>query len=277
MTLKLNNKIVTKYTKSSEYLSNTVFGDAEISITAGSGIAQSFLPDDILFSIPYHEIPNFPTTSVEGHAGDLLLININGVKAMVFSGRFHLYEGIEVSETVSQIIVSYLLGLRNHIITNAAGALNEAYLPGDLMLISDTLNFTSRDLSSVFDSINFRQNISKQEKNLGIYKKLNAILTTIGINLKFGVYAAVIGPNYETRSEIRMFRRLGADAVGMSTVLELATADILEMNTIACSLITNTAKEIPQLVTHQEVMDLALKSRLDVREFIFAATKLLIR
>lgn len=277
MTLKLNNKIVTKYTKSSEYLSNTVFGDAEISITAGSGIAQSFLPEDILFSIPYHEIPNFPTTSVEGHAGDLLLININGVKAMVFSGRFHLYEGIEVSETVSQIIVSYLLGLRNHIITNAAGALNEAYLPGDLMLISDTLNFTSRDLSSVFDSINFRQNISKHEKNLEIYKKLNAILTTIGINLKFGVYAAVIGPNYETRSEIRMFRRLGADAVGMSTVLELATADILEMNTIACSLITNTAKEIPQLVTHQEVMDLALKSRLDVREFIFAATKLLIR
>jgi purine-nucleoside phosphorylase len=145
------------------------------------------------------------------------------------------------------------------------------------MLISDTLNFTSRDLSSVFEDIEFRLNNSKQERNLEIYKKLNAVLTTIGINLKFGVYAGVIGPNYETRSEIRMFRRLGADVVGMSTVLELATAELLKINTIACSLITNTAKEIPQKMSHQEVMDLALKSRLDIREFLFAATNLLIR
>ncbi len=277
MTLKLNNKVVKKYSKSAEYLSNTVFGDAKVSLTAGSGISQSFLPEDILFSIPYDEIPNFPITTVEGHAGNLLLININDTKVMVFSGRFHLYEGIEVSESVSQVIVAHLLGIRNHIFTNAAGSLNETYLPGDLMLINDTLNFTYQNLSSVFDGMEFRKNTSKHTRNLEIYKKLNAVLTTIGINLKFGVYAGVIGPYYETRSEIRMLRRLGADAVGMSTVLELATAELLEMNTISCSLITNTAKEIPQKVSHQEVMDLALKSRLDIREFIFAATNLLIR
>ncbi|MCO5252195.1 MAG: purine-nucleoside phosphorylase [Candidatus Kapabacteria bacterium] len=277
MTLKLNQELVNKYTKSAEYLRNTVFGDAKVSLTAGSGISQSFLPEDILSSIPYDEIPNFPTTTVEGHAGNLLLININDTKVMVFSGRFHLYEGIEVSESVSQVIVAHLLGIRNHIFTNAAGSLNETYLPGDLMLINDTLNFTYRNLSSVFDGMEYRQNMSKHTRNLEIYKKLNAVLTTIGINLKFGVYAGVIGPYYETRSEIRMLRRLGADAVGMSTVLELATAELLEMNTISCSLITNTAKEIPQKVSHQEVMDLALKSRLDIREFIFAATNLLIR
>lgn len=275
MNLDLNKKYFAKYLHSSNFLKDTPFAEATTAITAGSGISNSFVPEDILSVLQYCEIPNFPKTTVEGHDGKLILLNINGSKVLLFSGRFHIYEGFEVDEVVSQVIVSHLLGIKNFIFTNAAGGLNETYLPGDLMFISDTVNFTYRDLGSIFDGFDFRQKISKYEKNLDIYKKLNSILTLKGINLKFGTYLGVMGPNYETRSEIRMFRRMGADAVGMSTVLELSVADILGMNTIACSLITNSAKEIPQMISHREVVDLALKSKLDVRELLFAATNLL--
>ncbi len=268
---KLKNDIIEHYNKAKRYLQSTLFDEAEIALIAGSGVSQSFISSDIAYSISYTEIPNFHSTGVTGHDGNLLLINHKHKKVMVFSGRFHLYEGLDVSTVVSPIILSYLLGIRRIILTNAAGGLNDTYIPGDLMYIGDYINFTYKDLSGVFDGFRHRNSKSDYQNNYNLFRRIYTSLTPKGIHLKYGTYAGVIGPNYETRSEIRMFRRLGADAVGMSTVLEAHTAELLGFQTIACSLITNKSKEIPQVVSHQEVVELAIKSKLDIREFIFSA------
>lgn len=267
----LKKKISEHYKKTSNFLQTTPFNGAEIALVSGSGISQSFLASDIIYSLPYDNLPNFHSTSVVGHEGNLLLFHHKDRKVMVFSGRFHLYEGLDVTTVVSPVLLSYLLGIRRIILTNAAGGLNDTYVPGDLMYFGDYINFTYKDMSEVFEGFENRNSKSDYQQNYELYRRIYTSLTPKGVHLKFGTYIGVIGPNYETRSEVRMFRRLGGDAVGMSTVLEAHTAELLGLQTIACSLITNKAKEIPQVVSHQEVVELAIKSKLDVREFILSA------
>jgi len=271
MKLELRQEISESYKKTSDYLLNTPFKDAEIALVGGSGIALSLTPDDIIYSINYDELPHFHLTGVAGHDGKLLLVRHKNRHVMFFSGRFHLYEGHNVTVVVSPVLVAYLLGIKKIILTNAAGGLNDTFMPGDLMYIGDYINLTYKDLSSVFKGFDYKLSKSDYDKNYQLYRKIYSSLTPKGVHLKYGTYVGVLGPNYETRSEIRMLRRMGADAVGMSTVIEAFTSEILGLQAISCSLITNKAKEIPQEVSHQEVVDLAIKSKLDVREFIFSA------
>lgn len=208
--------------------------------------------------IPYDEIPGFARSTVEGHAGRLVLGEIEETPVAVMQGRFHYYEGYSFEEVTFPIRVLAMLGARALVLTNAAGGINNAFSQGSLMVITDHINMMGAnplrgpnddrfgprfpDMTEVYDA-DFRRIVAEEARALGI-------------ELRHGVYAAMAGPSYETPAEIRMLRILGADAVGMSTVPEAIVARHMGMRVLGISCITNMAAGIlNQPINHEEVME----------------------
>jgi len=221
--------------------------------------------------IPYEEIPHFARSTVQGHAGQLVLGEVEGVSVAVQQGRFHFYEGYEMEQVMFPMRVFGQLGVKNVILTNAAGSLSTEMRPGSLMLISDHLNlmgvnplrgkndeqFGPRfpDMSAVYTkglqqfAIDEAGNIAKERFDKGFDEEPTDFLHR-------GVYCALSGPTYETPSEIHMYRLLGADAVGMSTVPEAIAARHQGINVLGISCITNFgAGMTTEPINHQEVME----------------------
>jgi purine-nucleoside phosphorylase len=251
--LSLKKTITSKFNKSLKNLSGKLQDTPEAAIIAGSGITDAIKTDKIHLKVPFSEIDVFPETSVEGHKNELIVAEIAGKIVLVFTGRFHFYEGRSLEEVCSQVILTKLLGIDKIIITNSAGGLNPEFRPGDIMRITGTINLFGLSPAALFESSNLPlQNF----RNTPVAN--DEICSQSGEIIKEGIYAGVQGPNYETRAEIRMLRTVGADAVGMSTVLETDTAKLLGMRHLAFSLITNMAKETsPNEVSHAEVLGLA--------------------
>ena len=209
-------------------------------------------------TIPYQDIPHFPCSTVEGHAGHLLFGRYANVPLAVMVGRVHAYEGYSAQEVAFPARVLTSFGVKTLVVTNAAGAINTAFKPGDLMIISDQLNLTGLNPMS-----------GPEETELGprfidlteaYHAKLRSMCDAagraIGLNLRQGVYAGLLGPSYETPAEIRMLRAMGADAVGMSTVLEVIAANQMGTKVLGISCMTNMAAGIlPQKLVHSEVME----------------------
>jgi purine-nucleoside phosphorylase len=209
-------------------------------------------------TIPYRDIPHFPQSTVPGHAGEMVFGLKNGRPVVAMRGRFHYYEGYPMAQVVFPIRVFQLLGIKNLIATNAAGGINHGFVSGDLMLISDHINFSGQNPL-----------IGKNEELFGprfpdMTRAYDARLKSItkqaakesGLSLKEGVYAMMSGPSFETPAEIRMLRLLGADAVGMSTVPEIITAAHCGMAAMGLSCISNMAAGmLDQPLSHQEVID----------------------
>lgn len=262
--MKLKQEILDRFNLSAEYVANAAPFQPKVAIVAGSGVLQSLRNYRQIEIIPYKEIPNFPTTTVSGHAGELIYSEILNTKAIIFSGRFHLYEGKSMLEANSLIILSSLLGINNIILTNAAGGLDPSYTPGEIMINRDFFNLTFRSVFELFEP-NMLYRTKSDIINQSWLERIKTKLNDLGSPFNIGTYAGVTGPNYETRAEIRMLRTMGANAVGMSTVLEAQTASLLGLNVSSCSIITNSAKEVftPQ-VTHDEVLMTAnlFKSRM---------------
>lgn len=226
----------------------------EVAIILGSGLGgfEQNLHNRVL--MPYGDIPCFPDVNVAGHAGLLGFGYLSGKKVLVFSGRFHYYEGHELTTTVLPVQLAAAMGAKHLIVTNAAGGINESYGVGDFMNIKDTLRImisgtgASLDwphISSVLVHHNLVQQAAKQT----------------GQMVHNGTYLFVTGPNYETPAEISMFRHLGADAVGMSTVPELIEAGKLGLKCAGISLITNAASGVTDTVLdHADVKDVAERS-----------------
>jgi purine-nucleoside phosphorylase len=231
-----------------------------VGIVLGSGLGAALSSMDVHAAIPYSEIPGFPPSTVAGHAGRLIVGRLSGVEIVVMQGRVHLYEGHAMADVVLPVRVLIALGARSLIITNAAGGVNPAFLAGDLMLIIDQLNLTGRspllgpndaalgprfpDMTEVYTA-SFRQ------------AALEAA-ARIGLGLREGVYAGLLGPAYETPAEIRMLRTLGADAVGMSTVLEVIAARHMGARVLGISCISNQAAGITgEPLSHEEVQAVA--------------------
>jgi purine-nucleoside phosphorylase len=269
--MQIFQRILDKYAPAAKSLTGILGGIPKTAVIAGSGIADTLDTNKILLKIPYSKLPGIPKLSVQGHNGEVLIYAAESKTALVFSGRFHFYEGRTYDEICSLVIISYLAGIRKIIISNAAGGLNPLFVPGEIMLIEDYIDFMFLDSSSVFDSFSPAGNISDNIINKLYHCSIRNSLIHHKIPFRQGTYAAVTGPNYETRAEIKMLRRLKADAVGMSTVPELRAAAILGMETAAFSLITNSAKEVIQSVSHKEVIEAAEKSALLVRRFIETA------
>ena len=230
----------------------------EIGLILGSGLGV--LGDDLenAVAIPYEDIPHFPISTVEGHAGELAIGSMQGREVVLMRGRFHQYEGYEVERTTLPVRVMKALGVDKLLVTNAAGGINPDYAPGDLMLIADHLNLTGRNpLVGPNDNA---LGVRFPDMSEAYSRRLRAIAakcaSQLGIDLREGVYAGLLGPSYETPAEIRMLRTLGADAVGMSTVAEVIAARHAGIEVLGISCISNMAAGIlDRPLSHEEVME----------------------
>jgi purine-nucleoside phosphorylase len=221
-------------------------------IVLGSGLGSLVDEVDAILALPYEEVSGLPVSSVPGHTGRFVFGRLAGQRVIVAQGRVHLYEGRTPEEVTANVQFMAGIGVKRLVLTNAAGTINSAHPPGTWMMLSDHLNLTGTspllggphfvDMSEVYSAklrARFRE-LAKQE----------------GITLHEGVYAGLLGPQYETPAEVRMLRTLGANAVGMSTVLEAIQARALGMEVAGFSCLTNWAAGITgQALAHDEVLE----------------------
>jgi purine-nucleoside phosphorylase len=231
----------------------------QVAVVLGSGLGR--LADRLTDAvrIPYGEIPGFPATTVIGHGGELVIGRLAGQEVLAQSGRFHLYEGHPAETTALPIRVFAAVGIETVILTNAAGGIRRSLTSGALMLIADHLNLTFRNplIGPVLPGEERFPDMSKPYD-----PALRALAHQVALErqlaLQDGVYVQLLGPSYETPAEIRMLERLGADAVGMSTVLEVITARARGLRCLGISVVSNAAAGIlPQKLNHIEVMEAA--------------------
>ncbi|MEC8832432.1 MAG: purine-nucleoside phosphorylase [Bacteroidota bacterium] len=227
--------------ESVEYLKKRGFETPEIGIVLGTGLGQ--LIDSIEDSIEahYNHIPYFPLATVEFHTGKLIYGTIEGKKAVVMQGRFHLYEGYDFLDITYPIRVMHLLGIKQLFVSNAAGAINLDFKKGDIMLIEDHINLQGGSPLAFKNVSEFGNRFVDMSEpyDLEMRKKIEAIAARENISLKKGVYASVVGPQLETKAEYRMLKIMGADAVGMSTVPEVIVANHLRLPIVAVSVLTD--------------------------------------
>ena len=226
---------------------------------SGLGVLADYIENPIYIS--YKDIPGFPQTTVEGHAGRFVYGSYQGKAVLAMQGRFHYYEGKSIEEVVFPVRAMKILGIEVLILTNAAGGVNLSFQPGDLMLITDQINMSGvsplrgKNLEALggprFPDMSFVYDPELRQLAIDVAKKQN-------FDLKTGVYAMMQGPSFETPAEIKMLRTLGADAVGMSTVPEAITAVHAKIKVLGISCITNMAAGIlEQPLTHEEVIETA--------------------
>lgn len=252
-----------KIKESSRYIRDRITGVPEVAIVLGSGLGSfgDRIEDRVV--IPYAEIPNFPVSTVEGHKGCLLFGRLEGKYVIAMQGRFHYYEGYEMSEVTFPIRVFYELGCRKLILTNAVGGVNTYLKPGNLMLIEDHINFSGisplrgknldeygprfPDISDIY-SRQFNGRILVEAAEMGVY-------------LSLGIYCYMPGPQYETAAEIRAARLLGGDVVGMSTVPEAIVAAHMGMRVTGISCVTNMGTGIVDIpIDHAGVTEVVKNS-----------------
>jgi purine-nucleoside phosphorylase len=231
-----------------------------LGLILGSGLgafADSFQERVI---IPFNKLPHFPSSTVSGHPGNLIIGTTEGVPAVALQGRIHLYEGYSITDIAFPARVLGSLGIRFLIATNAAGGINPQFRPGDLMLIADHINMMGANplvgpnldaLGPRFPDMSEAYDAEMRAIALGVAGRLN-------IELRQGIYLGLRGPSYETPAEIRMYRMLGADAVGMSTIPEVIVAKHMGIRVLGLSCITNMAAGVlSQKLTHKEVLEAA--------------------
>ena len=224
-------------------------------IVLGTGLGQLAKRIERLLSIPYSEIPNFPVSTVEGHAGELIFGRLGGVDVMAMEGRFHYYEGYTMQQVTFPVRVMFELGIKTLFVSNAAGGTNPNFKIGDLMVITDHINYMPENPlhgPNIPPGPRFPDMSEAYSKDL--IARADKIAAKHGIKVQHGVYLATQGPTYETPSEYRMFAHLGADAVGMSTVPEVIVANHCGIKVFGMSIITDLGgMEEPVKVTHEEV------------------------
>lgn len=249
----------TRIQETAAYLKSKMHTCPETAIILGTGLGS--LVNDITdkYEIGYEDIPNFPVSTVEGHSGKLIFGKLGNKDIMAMQGRFHFYEGYAMTEVTFPIRVMRELGIRTLFVSNAAGGMNPNFGIGDLMIITDHINFFPEhplrgknipygprfpDMSEAYDK--------------GLIRKADEIAAEKGIKVQHGIYIGTQGPTYETPAEYKMFRILGADAVGMSTVPEVIVANHCGIRVFGISVITDLGVEGKIVeVTHEEVQKAA--------------------
>lgn len=244
--------------EAADYIRSKTNVTPKIGLILGSGLGVLAEHIEDAVSIAYQDIPYFPQSTVEGHAGELLIGSVQGAPVVLMKGRFHMYEGYGPELTAFPVRVMKALGVARLLVTNAAGGINTSFKPGDLMLISDHLNMTGRNpLVGPNDpelGARFPDMSEAYSRKLREIAKQTA--QDKSIPLQEGVYVGLLGPSYETPAEIRMFRTLGADAVGMSTVSEVIVARHAGIEVLGISCISNMAAGIlDQPLSHEEVIE----------------------
>lgn len=255
-----------------DYLREKAGGDLDCAIVLGSGFGAVLRDRIDGTTVAYKKIEGMPLPGVAGHAGEAHVGTLHGRRVVAFSGRFHLYEGRPTDEVIYPVMVAAHAGAKTFVLTNAAGGVNPDYRAGDLMLLGDHLNLTGTSPLIGADMLpgqdaRFIDMVDAYAPRLR--ELARHLATEYGITLHEGVYAGLVGPAYETPAEARYLRTIGADAVGMSTVLETIAARALGRNVVGFSLITNVhGTGAP--TSHEEVLDAAVRSAGDVAKLVEA-------
>jgi purine-nucleoside phosphorylase len=238
--------------------------EPRLGLILGSGLGDFARQVENAVAIPYSEVPHFPQSTVEGHSGRLVLGTISGVPVAVMQGRVHAYEGYLMDQVSFPVRVLGLLGVKRLIVTNAAGGINTGYGQGAIVAISDHINLTGSNAALGRNEPRFGLLPGSGQRFFDMSAAYSPRLRTLARNeaskqgwtLDEGVYIAVLGPSYETPAEIRAFRTLGADLVGMSTVHEVIIARHMGIEVLGLSVVTNMAAGVlDQPIDHQEVME----------------------
>jgi purine-nucleoside phosphorylase len=228
-----------------------------LGLVLGSGLGD--LADEITdaVAIPFSEMPGWPAPSAPGHRGRLLLGRLRGLPVACLQGRLHMYEGLDAGRVVEPVLLMGRLGAGTVLLTNASGGVNPSFGAGTLMVIADHLNLTGRNplLGPNDDAMGPRFTDLTEAWDPEPRRQLRAAAASEGVELAEGVYAGLVGPNYETPAEVRMLRVLGADAVGMSTVMEAIAARWAGLRVCGISLVTNAGAGLSATpLTHEEVL-----------------------
>jgi len=259
-----------KIKQTAEWLKQRLTTQPETAIILGTGLGQlaTEITDD--YSFDYKDIPNFPLSTVEGHSGKLIFGKLGGRDIMAMQGRFHFYEGYSMKEVTFPIRVMYELGIKTLFVSNASGGMNPDFRIGDLMIIRDHINmFPEHPLHGK----NFPTGPRFPDMHQAYDPELIALAKEIGqekgIRLTEGVYMGTQGPTFETPAEYRMFRIMGADAVGMSTVPEVIVARHCGIRVFGMSIITDLGVEgKPVEVSHEEVQEAANRAQPQMTEIM---------
>jgi purine-nucleoside phosphorylase len=252
-----------KIKATASFIKERINDNPEIGIILGTGLGGLVKEIEIIESIPYNEIPNFPVSTVEGHAGRLIYGKLGDKKVLAMQGRFHYYEGYTMKEVTFPVRVLKFVGIKNLFVSNASGGLNPGWQVGEIVLITDHINFfpehplrgkNDRELGTRFPDMS-----KCYDERLRNKAKLIALQNNITV--KEGVYVGVSGPTFETPAEYKMFRLFGADIVGMSTVPEVIVARHMDLRVFGISIVTDSGVpgEIVE-ISHEEVQEVAMKA-----------------
>jgi purine-nucleoside phosphorylase len=252
-----------KITEASKFITSKISKSPKIGIVLGSGLGIYTDQIENKIVIPYEDIPHFKKTSVEGHSGSLIFGEVRNVPIVALQGRLHPYEGHEMEEVVLPLRTLAAIGVEILFLSNASGGINSDFHPGELVVISDHINFSGRN---PLVGPNLTE-LGPRFPDMGnaYDKELREILYQVGkkhdVELKSGVYCSVLGPSYETPAEIRMLRILGADLVGMSTVPEVIAANHIGLKVAGVACVTNYAAGIKEeKLDHADVKKVAEKA-----------------
>ena len=252
--------MLNKINQTAAYLKTMVSYRPETGIILGTGLGH--LADEITdkIEIPYEQIPHFPLSTVEGHSGKLIFGKLGGKEVLAMQGRFHYYEGYDMKQVTFPVRVFKAMGVKTLFVSNAAGGMNPDIKVGDIMIMTDHINlYTEHPLRGKnHEELGTRFPDMSEAYSPRLIAKANEIAERCGIKVQHGVYVGTSGPTFETPAEYRYFRRIGGDAVGMSTVPEVIVARHGEMEVFAISVITDLGVEgIVEKCSHEDVQKAA--------------------
>ena len=264
--------LLEKIKETSDFLKQKIGKEYKYGIILGSGLGNLTKDIKIEVEIPYHEIPNFPVATVMGHKGSLIFGELSGKNIVALSGRFHYYEGYNMTEVTFPVRVMKFLGVEILLVSNASGGMNADFEVGDLMIITDHIYLqpehplrgkNHNELGPRFPNMNHAYNPEMVKKGLAIALEHNITCHT-------GVYVGVQGPTFETPAEYKMFHLMGADAVGMSTVPEVVVARHMNIEVFAISVISDMGypPEKADRATHEFVLKKATEAEPKMRKII---------
>lgn len=263
--------LIKRINESVEYINGKIDKQPSIGLILGSGLGKMAdeLNDPII--IPYREIPNFPIATAPGHEGRLVIGECRGKIIFCLQGRLHYYEGYSMQEVTYPIRIMQKMGIGKVIITNAAGGLNPDFIPGDLMVIDDHINFMGDNplIGKHYDELGERFVDMSKPYDSQLIELAHEAAKDMGISLRQGAYVGYTGPSFETASEIKAFHLLGGSAVGMSTVPEVIVANQAKIKVLAITCVTNLGTGIlDQPLSEEEVFETAKKTGITFRALI---------
>ncbi|MDD2675231.1 purine-nucleoside phosphorylase [Flavobacterium petrolei] len=253
------------------YIKERIDFTPEYGVILGSGLGSFTDEMKVEYTLPYHEIPNFPVSTVQGHKGALVFGTIGDKKVVAMQGRFHFYEGYSMTEVTFPVRVMKFLGVEKLVVSNASGGVNPSYKVGSIVMITDHINMTpEHPLRGKNDErfgprfVNMSEPYSRK-----MIAKVNELAKGLNITVHEGIYLGLQGPTFETLAEYKMVKILGADCVGMSTVPEVIVARHMDMETFGISVITDMGNEESiGTISHDEVLEAAKEAEPKVRSLI---------